>query len=285
MSEEKPDFENLLKQVETGWKYQLFQQTQKLFKDSCIPSHNEWHHLRVWKYASEILYLLNKKGIAISESEILELMIAVFFHDTGLSISQEQDHGKYSREICEKFLRETNIPVHLNTEKVLKAIEYHDDKTYTKNNPLILNQKLNIAAVLNIADDLDAFGIIGVYRYIEIYLLRNIPPENFADKVIPNLKTRFYHFKSQCIEFQDIVNIHQTRYQQTLDFFKELDKEFQKRSTNKENNIKIKIILFIQEMTKPGRYTLKEISETAIKKADSDEERLFFEKLLMEEIR
>ena len=32
--------------------------------------------------------------------------------------------------------------------------------------------------ILSVADDLDAFGFTGIYRYLEIYLTRGINPED-----------------------------------------------------------------------------------------------------------
>jgi HD superfamily phosphodiesterase len=279
MSKRRSDFNILLFEVERKWKKQLFLYNKYLFRESFIPSHNEWHHLRVWKYASEILVLLQAQGIKISKSEILELMISVFFHDTGLTISMESDHGKYSRKICEEFLKRKEILIPINTQKILKAVENHDNKTYTKSNPLVKEKKLNIAGILNIADDIDAFGIIGVYRYTEIYFLRGIEPKNLAKNVIPNLNTRFNHFKMQCADFKDIIKIHEERYKQTLEFFLKLDTEFQNLAETSGDKIKIKMILLMQELTKAGICGVNEICDIAIKKVESEEEKLFFEEL------
>ena len=47
-----------------------------------------------------------------------------------------------------------------------------------------------ILPVLSAADDLDALGIIGIYRYTEIYLLRGIEPEKLGRLVLENVRHR-----------------------------------------------------------------------------------------------
>ena len=42
------------------------------------------------------------------------------------------------------------------------------------------HQRMNLLTILSVADDLDAFGFIGIYRYSEIYLTRGIDPEKIG---------------------------------------------------------------------------------------------------------
>ena len=261
MSKESNNQENIIKQVETEWRDRLFKNTQSLFQNCNLPSHNEWHHLRVWKHAYEILNLLRKNGIEISKKEILELMIAVFFHDTGLCISPGPDHGKYSREICEKFLAEEKIQIPINTCEILEAIEYRDDKSYIRNNPLVQNQHINISGILNVSDDLDAFGICGVFRYAEIYLLRNIKPIDLAGKIIPNLNKRYNNFVNQCGDLQELIALYQPEYKQCLSFFEQLDDIFQKKSISKKEPLNPEIILKIQKKIKEESFIPEEAME------------------------
>ena len=50
----------------------------------------------------------------------------------------------------------------------------HDDKEGPARTLAQAGEQTGILTVLSIADDLDAMGVIGIYRYIEIYLKRNI---------------------------------------------------------------------------------------------------------------
>ena len=85
-----------------------------------------------------------------------------------MSVDPGVKHGKHSRDLCQRFLMENNLPENDFTD-VLEAIENHDNKDYSGNT--IQNDLLTI---LSISDDLDAFGITGIYRYSEIYLTRGI---------------------------------------------------------------------------------------------------------------
>ena len=40
--------------------------------------------------------------------------------------------------------------------------------------------------MLSVADDLDAFGFTGIYRYSEIYLMRGINPNQLGHLIIEN---------------------------------------------------------------------------------------------------
>ena len=97
----------------------------------------------------------------------------------------------------------------------------HDDKTYKSN----LNRSTPLAAgdtltLLSIADDLDAFGFIGIARYTEINLLRGATPINLPLKVVHNLESRWKFIEPLLLQLPDIYTIHRNRYQITYQFFK-----------------------------------------------------------------
>ena len=82
------------------------------------------------------------------------------------------------------------------------------------------------SAILNISDDLDAFGNIGVYRYTEIYHFRGIPADELALRILPNLEARFLHFMHHLGSMNSLAERHKIRYQLTRDFFNKLEAEF-----------------------------------------------------------
>ena len=214
-----PNIEKILRNTEEKWLEKLFAACAKQFSTVHLPSHDEFHHLRVWNYAKQLIHLANKQGIVISETDVERLMVCVFFHDQGMSITHSKDHGTISRKICKDYLLQLNIQdIHPWTE-TLQAIEDHDKKNYGSVSP---GREFNLQAYLNIADDLDAFGTIGTYRYLEIYLLRNIPVQSIPDSIFPNLSARFQHFSDTFGNTHPFIKGQHQRYITTHNFFKDL---------------------------------------------------------------
>lgn len=74
-------------------------------------------------------------------------------------------------KICIQYFEENKLPKPDRFEEILFAIENHDDKDYKQNN----TEPNSVFSILCNADDLDAFGKVGIVRYTEIYLLRELP--------------------------------------------------------------------------------------------------------------
>lgn len=216
--------EDLIISVEEKWLKKLFEASSKCFRNVHLPSHDQWHHYRVWEFAKELLKSLSSAK-EFHPDEITNLIIAVFFHDTGMSVTKDESHGKESKHICRAFFKNSQIQLPNNFNSALEAIENHDDKTYPESNA---NRELSIKTILSVADDLDAFGYIGILRYAEIYLLRNIPIGEISNKVINNSERRFMHFKNNFSAFPDLVEKHHERLKILIDFYKYLNQ-------NKEN--------------------------------------------------
>jgi HD superfamily phosphodiesterase len=214
----KDNLERLVKNVEEKWLVKLTENCKKQFLNCHLPSHDHVHHLRVWNYAKLLLKHLPVE-INVHEENIEQLIIAVFFHDQGMSITPSKEHGKISRQLCKKYLYEQHLQV-VHTDLILDVIEKHDDKDY-KN--IELSSGFNLLAILNIADDLDAFGIIGVYRYLEIYLTRKTEIHKLHEMVADNLRNRYNHFTSLFLHDKKFVQSQTQRYIATRGFFKDLD--------------------------------------------------------------
>jgi len=177
-----------------------------------VPSHGLDHHRRVWQYARELLLLHDSLNIS-STPEPSDLIIACYLHDIGMSADHGPKHGKISRETALRFLKD----YHLNPGAftgVLEAIENHDRKDYSEQagaTPLLI--------YLSLADDLDAFGYTGVYRYAEIYLLRGIHPAVIGLKIRENAAKRFDHFSKYFSEENPFLIHHKKEYQILDNFF------------------------------------------------------------------
>ncbi|OFX20446.1 MAG: hypothetical protein A2041_02810 [Bacteroidetes bacterium GWA2_31_9b] len=205
--------------VENKWLDSLYNNCKDLFSGSTVPSHDHDHHLRVWNYCKEIITELAPTHLI--EYELIEsLIIASFFHDTGLTITLSENHGKQSRLICENYFDRNNIEKPLSFIQVLEAIEKHDNKNYT-------NKQVpeSILSILCTADDIDAFGLIGVIRYSEIYMLRGLNMNQLSDSVIKNLDKRFAHFESTYKFLPVLFEKHYKKYQIARRFFEALENE------------------------------------------------------------
>lgn len=202
------------------WLKKLYSYCQALFENYHIPSHDHTHHLRVWEYSKEILVALENHYEL--DYELIEAsIISSFFHDTGLTKTLNENHGQESRNICQQYFNDNKLQKPENWDDILLAIEKHDDKDYkiTSSNPA------SILSILCNADDLDAFGKIGVVRYTEIYLLRGISLNELPELVIKNLDKRFSNFEKTYKAFPELFNKHKERYLDTRNYYEALKKE------------------------------------------------------------
>ena len=117
------------------------------------------------------------------------VLIAAFFHDLGMAQSIREDHGKLGRELCRSWFSESAYLLPPDFDRILEAIELHDRKEariYPKT-----GASPGILGILSVADDLEALGVIGIYRYAEIYLSRGISLENLGIRILENAELRF----------------------------------------------------------------------------------------------
>jgi hypothetical protein len=227
--------------TEEKWLTLLLDYSQEKFTRTRLPSHDHFHHLRVWNYAKSIISALAEVEIFYNAEEIEALIIAVFFHDLGMTVTLKKEHGIESRRMCREFfsLRPSLVPV--NFDVILDMIEGHDDKDYLKLEQRSDKPPLNV--LLNISDDLDAYGNIGVYRYIEIYHFRGIPVSQLTNPVLANLENRFQHFTQAVGHLVRIIDLHRKRYEKTRNFFLELENEIKFPGREERSSIKIVQVL------------------------------------------
>lgn len=197
----------------------LEERCRSLFSAVHIPSHDHLHHARVWVYAKEILKELENAGMITDPFIADKVMIAAWFHDTGLTINTGPDHGSQSRDICKEFLETNHIPEEYHNE-ILEAVEKHDDKSYASD-----SEPSSAAAIVSVADDIDAFGHIGILRYSEIYSMRNIPFNEMADMVIANAESRFIHLESTYKMFPELISEQAERLETLVSFYRSLKAE------------------------------------------------------------
>lgn len=189
------------------------------YNEKTLPSHGIDHHRRVWSYSKELLTLLTGKKPATFSQLPSKLIIASYLHDIGMSVDSGIRHGKHSRHLCIRFLDQNNLPLN-EYQDVLEAIENHDIKDYTCN--IGVNDLLTL---LSVADDLDAFGFQGIYRYSEIYLTRGIDPVEIGHMIRYNASRRFDNFFKTPGFSEELVLKHKKRFDILDNFFQAYSNE------------------------------------------------------------
>jgi len=217
--------EHLIYNVEQKWLKTLFKVCRDTFSNFFLPSHDETHHYRVWLIARELISELGTHDFYFSETEIENIIIAIFFHDVGMAKNLDKDHGKISRKICEDFFKTNPDKKIQGLTEIYEAIENHDNKDY-KNNTYHNPDPGSLFSVLCVCDDLDAFGITGIYRYAEIYLLRNININDLPEKVLDNLNSRFNYFQKNYGFLVRFAEKQKARYLTIKSFYEKLKKQF-----------------------------------------------------------
>ena len=207
------ELNKIIESAEKQYKQILEEYFISVYNERSLPSHGIDHHRRVWKYSGKLLKFVpvkNKKQLSILTSE---LIIASYMHDIGMSVDPGIKHGKYSKDLCTRFLAINNLRIndYLN---VLEAVENHDNKEYIEN-----SSRNDLLTVLSVSDDLDAFGFIGIYRYIEIYLIRETEPENIGLLIKANAARRFGNFEKTVGKAKKFIETHRQRYLALNDFF------------------------------------------------------------------
>jgi HD superfamily phosphodiesterase len=184
-----------------------------IYDEKSLVSHGIDHHQRVWKYAKEITLFLASHDLIRDPVLPFNLIIACYLHDIGMSVDTGVRHGHQSRELCVRFLKENNLK-ESDYDDVLQAIENHDNKEYRDS-----AAKFDLLTILSTADDIDAFGFIGIYRYVEIYLARDIGMEKIGHRVMENAAKRFDNFENLLGFSDSIFQKHKNRYNILINFF------------------------------------------------------------------
>ena len=210
-----------MEELEQKWLRQAYVFCRQCFSGIFLPSHDETHHLRTWHFARDLIPGFHRNIHPLTANQTEGILLAVMLHDTGMSKTPDVTHGHESRRLAEAFFKEMPASPVLAPE-ILEAIEKHDDKTYTTHPSRDTDEGI-ILSLLSLADDMDAFGNTGVFRYYEIYRLRGIPVGQLAERVIPNLDQRYHILAEKLSAWPDASRLHRERYLMTRHFFKDLD--------------------------------------------------------------
>lgn len=187
--------------------------------NNLLYSHDIDHHRRVWNYAKELLTAVAGAEPARISFTIDNLIIACYLHDLGMSVDIGERHGAFSSKLCREFISVSGFSESEFSEAI-SAIENHDMKDYTLN-----EHAGNLGTFLNVADDLDAFGHIGIYRYLDIYISRGIHPDKIGHEIRRNANNRFRNFEMLFEGYKELLENHKKRFLVLDNFFADYNSE------------------------------------------------------------
>lgn len=213
------ELEIWIDRVEEQWLAALNAHARDLFSGTFLPSHDHTHHLRTWNLATYLLRELARSGVPLDEGLVEGLIIAVWFHDAGMVVTREKEHGRISRELCASFFREQKLQRPERFGEVLDAIERHDIKDDRTCFGITPDEPPDLLTLLSLADDLEALGVIGVYRYAEIYLARGMEMKELGVNVLGNAASRFGHLSESCAVCPQIIRNYHREYRYLVSFY------------------------------------------------------------------
>ena len=243
-----PALEIWIARAEATWLDELYNIAKALFQDNSLPSHDHTHHMRVWNLCKVLLKEIASFNSTMDQSLVEGVLIAAFFHDLGMATSTREDHGMLGSELCISWFGQTGRVRPERKEEILRAIELHDRKDvqiYRSFNP---ETPPEILTFLSVADDLEALGIIGVYRYAEIYLKRGIPLEELGTRILANVKTRFEHLSDGCRLCDRLLEKYGQQYEDLCLFFEQYNLQLKAVSqTDSVNTGPLGVINYIRK--------------------------------------
>ena len=203
----------LIESAELRYKQVLEDFFVSVYDEKNLLSHGLDHHRRVWLYAKSLLSIPIRKYNSIASCSPSKLIIACYLHDIGMSVDPGPRHGRQSRELCLRFLDRNNLS-ESDYQDVLETIENHDRKEYISE-----KGRDDLLTILSAADDLDAFGFTGIYRYCEIYLTRGLSPLQIGHLILENAKWRYDNLGKVFGSHNLFVRQQRKRYEILRDFF------------------------------------------------------------------
>jgi len=216
-----------IRQAEEDWLDLLVAHAEECFRATWLPSHDQSHHLRVWNIGKALLRELSGYNSTIDPSLIEGVLIASLFHDIGMASSTREDHGRLGKEQCESWFQRAGRKEPARMEEILDAIELHDIKdkrVYASFRP---DSPPEILGILSVADDLEAMGTIGIYRYAEIYLKRNILLEELGTRVLENARSRFENLSEGCRMCHQLIETYRRQYDELGHFFEQYQRQLE----------------------------------------------------------
>jgi len=240
------EIKELIDSAEIRYRKVLEEFFTTVWGETTLYSHDLGHHRRVWQYVKEILLIYSDHEDEPDRIEPEKLLIASYIHDLGMVSEPGFRHGTEGRDLGIRFLKTRNLSTDDFTD-VLDAIEYHDDKEY-KNSA---DEQNRILKILSAADDLDAFGYAGIYRYLEIYLARGISLMNVGHEIRKNADARFRNFGNGFRKYDAFYSKHRERYNILDSFMSDYNLQIEGSAPDDYNkDLQHQIVDIISQMVK-----------------------------------
>ena len=225
-----PEIKIWIDRAEATWLDVLYDNAKTVFQDNTLPSHDHTHHMRVWNLCKTLLREIATFNSRMDHALVDGVLISAFFHDLGMASSTREDHGRLSRESCEKWFRDTGREVPERYEEILRAIELHDRKEEQIYKSFQPEATPEILGILSVADDLEALGTIGIFRYAEIYLMRGVPLEELGSRILENAKTRFEKLVTACQLCHSLIEACWKQYDELCNFYVQYESQLREVS-------------------------------------------------------
>ncbi len=175
--------------------------------------------MRVWKTCKHLLLELEKNDSVADAGLVEALLLASCFHDAGMAFDSGEKHGKLGSGIFSNFIQETTGPEPFLFDDIKDAIALHDSKDRSLYKDLQAGGPPGLLSLLSMADDLDALGRVGIYRYTEIYLKRGVPLEMLGINILANVRKRYKNICESSAAFPHLSAFYLTEFQVIEDFF------------------------------------------------------------------
>ena len=213
------DLQIWIEDAEKNWQELLQAYTKEIFSGTFLPSHDHTHHSRVWNIGKTLLEQIGTFNKYLDPGLVEGLLIASMFHDLGMVVTREKEHGRISREMCEDFFRQRKLKKPERYKDLLDAIERHDIKDERVYFDIDPGERPDLLTLLSLADDLEALGNIGIYRYAEIYLVRGMNLSELGIQILGNVSIRFNHISKSCALCPEILRDYRPQYAALVSFF------------------------------------------------------------------
>lgn len=249
----EPEIEIWIDLAEATWLDELYVHAETIFRDCSLPSHDHTHHMRVWNLCKTILREINSFNSGIDQSLVEGVLVAAFFHDLGMAYSTREDHGRLGSDQCRSWFMETGRDQPERFEEILKAIELHDRKDIQIYTSFDRETPPEILGILSVADDLEALGTIGIFRYAEIYLQRGIALEELGIRILENARSRFENLSGGCQLCQGLTEAYRPQYDELRLFFEQYNDQL--KSTRQPETVfsgPLGVINYIRTAGKAG---------------------------------
>jgi hypothetical protein len=204
--------------AEEMWLDLLKKNARLVFSTTWLPSHDHTHHQRVWNISKKMIREMEQSKVPIDYPLVEGVMIATWFHDLGMASDSREKHGATGRGLCEAYLKDLSVPTPARYDEILEAIESHDIKEARTHQGIRYGEAPGILPILAVADDLEASGVIGIYRYTEIYLMRGTGMDQLGGKVLQNVHHRLENLAS-CQVCRQVLGAFEKEIQILTTFF------------------------------------------------------------------